>query len=180
MCFQKPFNCIWLLTAVLVWIVLPTPVRADGVIEFWEGCLSALSPPPADGFYRVRSIGGTPGSIEAITNLILSGDKTGTFTSPWIYEDDRSLTPVVGGYSVLTDSKKAPRAVLKTTGLLMLPFNRITEKETALDGPAIRSLDLWRPIHVKFFTGEVTARGRVFAADMPVTVEKFEVVCVNP
>lgn len=97
-----------------------------------------------------------------------------------MYDGDRAITPVVGGYSVLTDSTDAPRAVLKTTGLMTLPFNQITEKETAIDGPAVRPLEIWRPIHVTFFTNELTSRGKTFADDMPVTVEKFEVVCSGP
>lgn len=151
---------------------------AEPTVEtFWQACLPSLSAPPADGFYRVRSIGGSPSATDTITKLILDDLKTGTFTSPWMYEGDRTITPVVGGYSVLTDSTDTPRAVLKTTGLMTLPFNQITEKETALDGPAVRSLDVWRPIHVTFFANELKARGKSFAEDMPVTVEKFEVVC---
>lgn len=151
--------------------------QANPVDDFWSTCLPSLSAPPADGFYRVRSIGGSPQATETITKLILDELKTGTFTSPWMYDGDRTITPVVGGYSVLTDSTDTPRAVLKTTGLMTLPFNQITENETALDGPAVRPLDVWRPIHVTFFTNELTTRGKSFVEDMPVTVEKFEVVC---
>ncbi len=166
-----------LLTVLALALTAPPAALAQSVEEFWQSCLPTLSTPPADGYYRVRSIGGTPETTEAITRLILAGDKTGTFTSPWMYEGDRSITPVVGGYSVLTDSKGAPAAVLKTTMLMTLPFNQITENETAVDGPPVRPLEIWRPIHVDFFTNELAARGKSFAQDMPVTVEAFEVVC---
>jgi uncharacterized protein YhfF len=146
---------------------------------FWQACLLRMDQPPADGFYRVRSIGGTPEITEAITKLILAGDKTGTFTSPWMFEGDREITPVVGGYSILTDSNNAPAAVLKTTLLMTLPFNQITENETAIDGPRVRPIDVWRPIHVTFFTNELEARGKTFVEGMPVTVEQFKVVCTS-
>ena len=162
---------------IAIALLIAGPSVAQTVEEFWQQCLPTLSAPPADGFYRVRSIGGTPETMEAITRLILAGDKTGTFTSPWMFEGDRSITPVVGGYSVLTDSRGAPAAVLKTTMLMTLPFNQITENETAVDGPPVRPLEVWRPIHVDFFTGELAARGKSFVEDMPVTVEAFEVVC---
>ncbi|NKB42964.1 MAG: ASCH domain-containing protein [Alphaproteobacteria bacterium] len=167
------------IVALVLFGCLTTSVKADSVTEFWEACLPTLSAPPADGFYRVRSIGGTPETTDIITRLILAGDKTGTFTSPLMYEGDRSITPEAGAYSVLTDSKNAPRAVLQTTGLLTLPFNRITEKETAVDGPAVRPLDIWKPIHVTFFTNALEARGKTFSEDIPVTVEKFNVACVD-
>lgn len=165
----------WLVSFVL--LVSASLAQASTVEEFWSRCLPSLSAPPADGFYRVRSIGSSPESTEVITKLILDGQKTGTFTSPWMYEGDRRITPVMDGYSVLTDSTDTPRALLKTTGLMTLPFDQITEKETAVDGPAVRPLDVWRPIHVTFFTNALKSRGKSFAQDMPVTVEKFEVVC---
>lgn len=168
-----------ILLGILCTGLLSSAVKADVVTDFWQGCKQSLTAPPADGFYRVRSIGGTPKSTDVITKLILAGDKTGTFTSPWMYEGDRSITPEVGAYSVLTDSENIPRAILRTTELLTLPFNRITEEETAVDGPAIRPLNIWSPIHVTFFTKELDARGKEFSKDMPVTVEKFEVVCTE-
>ena len=150
---------------------------AQSVDEFWQSCQTQVSTPPADGLYRVRAIGRTPETIDVIVRLILSGDKTGTFTSPWIYEGDRSITPEPGGYSILTDSKGSPRAVLRTTTMMTLPFNQITEKETAVESPRARPLDVWRPLHVDFFTDELETRGKKFVEDMPVTVELFEVMC---
>lgn len=167
----------WLISLFL--FISPAAAETSAVEDFWAQCLPSLSAPPTDSFYRVRSIGGTPETTEVITKLILEGQKTGTFTSPWMYDGDRTITPVVGGYSILTDSMETPRAVLKTTGLMTLPFNQITEQETAVDGPAIRALDVWRPIHVTFFTNALEPHGKTFVEDMPVTVEKFEVVCVE-
>jgi len=164
---------------ILSALLFAPTAHAQSVDAFWQACQPQIDSAPADDFYRVRSIGRTPESTAIITRLILEGQKTGTFTSPWMYEGDRSITPVVGGYSVLLDETQAPRAVLKTTGLMIIPFNQITEKETAIDGPAVRPLDIWRPIHVTFFTTELEARGKEFAEDMPVTVEKFEVVCTG-
>lgn len=162
---------------ILVLCLVPFAVSAGSVVEFWQGCESELTSKPVDGFYRVRSIGGSPKTTDVITKLILQGDKNGTFTSPWMFQGDRSITPEIGAYSVLTDSENRPRAVLQTTELLTLPFNRITEKETAIDGPAVRSLEIWKPIHVTFFTNELEKIGKTFVEDMPVTVEKFKVVC---
>lgn len=162
---------------VIISLVCAGAAQATTVDEFWTRCLSSLSAPPADAYYRVRSIGSSPEGKEIITQLILAELKTGTFSSPWMYEGDPAITPVVGGYSVLVDSTDTPRAVLKTTALKTIPFDQITEKETAIDGPAVRPLDVWRSVHVKFFTNELAARSKSFSDDMPVTVEKFAIVC---
>ncbi len=147
------------------------------VAAFWEECLPSLPEPPADDFYRVKSIGSSPKARDAITELILQQRKTGTFTSPWIYQDDPSLTPVVGGYWVLTDSTQTPRAVMRTSDLKTLPFNEITEQETAVDGPALRRLEAWRSVHVAYFSRELKPRDKAFEETMPITMETFEVVC---
>jgi len=162
---------------VVILSVYAGAAQATTVDDFWARCLPSLAAPPADAYYRVRSIGSSPQAQEIITQLILAELKTGTFSSPWIYEGDRAITPVVGGYSVLVDSTDAPRAVLKTTAVKTIPFDQITEKETAIDGPAVRPLDVWRSVHVKFFTNELAARSKSFSDDMPVTVEKFAIVC---
>lgn len=165
------------LIAIIVLLLFAGVAQTETVDEFWVRCLPSLTAPAADGYYRVRSIGSSPQAKEIITKLILAELKTGTFTSPWMYEGDRAITPVVGGYSVLTDATDRPRAVLKTTSLKTLAFHQITEKETAIDGPAVRPLDVWRSVHVKYFTNELMARGKSFLEDMPVTVEKFAIVC---
>ncbi|MDE0799909.1 MAG: ASCH domain-containing protein [Rhodospirillaceae bacterium] len=163
-------------TALLLSLSPPT-VSAGSVAEFWQGCEPKLTSKSVDGFYRVRSIGGTPKTTDVITKLILKGDKIGTFTSPWVFQGDRSITPEIGAYSVLTDAENTPRAVLQTTELLTLPFNRITERETAIDGPMVRPIEIWKPIHVTFFSNELEKIGKTFVEDMPITVEKFKVVC---
>jgi hypothetical protein len=117
---------------VIILTVYAGAAQATTVDEFWARCLPSLSAPPADAYYRVRSIGSSPQAQEIITKLILAELKTGTFSSPWMYEGDRAITPVVGGYSVLVDSTDTPRAVLKTTALKTMPFHQITEKETAI------------------------------------------------
>ena len=157
--------------------LIAVSASAQSVEEFWQSCQTHVDKPQSDGFYRVRTIGRTPETIDVIAGLILSGEKTGTFTSPWIYEGDRSITPKVGGYSILTDSKGVPKAVLKTTMILTLPFNQITENETAVEGPRARPLEVWREMHVDFFADELEARGKAFAENMPVTIEFFELAC---
>jgi uncharacterized protein YhfF len=41
----------------------------------------------------------------------------------------------------------------------------------------VRPIEIWKPIHVTFFSNELEKIGKTFVEDMPITVEKFKVVC---
>ena len=146
---------------------------------FWSTCQEKISTPPADGFYRLRHFGDNAALADVLLNLILSGQKTGTFTSPWLFEGDKNLTPVVGGYTVVTDFDGKPSALLLTTSVKTLPFSQITEEATQYEGPNARSLEVWRQIHWHFFARVLELKGKVPTDDMPITVERFEVICVG-
>jgi uncharacterized protein YhfF len=126
---------------------------------------------------RERRLGVTPESTNTMYSLILSGEKSMTTTSPWLYEADPALRPVVGGYSVLLDAEGRATAVLRTTEVKELPFDRVTAEDSRYEGKPIRPLPAWRDTHVRFFNRELKPLGREWSATMPVTLERFEVVC---
>lgn len=173
------------LTLVVVVSLLANPgvggSRPSMTVErFWQGCLPGLEHPPADGFYRVRYFGRTQAVADVILRLIREGEKTVTFTSPWIYAGDRATTPVVGGYSVVTDFAGQPNLVVRTTSVETKPFNAVTEADSQYEGPAVRPLEAWREVHWRFFSAVLEPLDRAPSQEMPVTVERFEVVCTGP
>jgi uncharacterized protein YhfF len=144
--------------------------------SFWQQCSAAQSlqtPHPL----RIKRFGDSAPMTTQLSQLILSGEKTITATSPWIYERDVAQTPIVGGYFVMTDAEGAPLAVLRTTGLRTLPFDRVTEDYSRYEGIPVRPLEAWRQVHRGFFTRALAPHGKEWRADMPVTLERFEVVC---
>lgn len=153
------------------------PSTSTVVKRFWAACVDEIEVPPADGFYRIRHFGNNQAISRVIMDLIEKGKKVGTFTSPWIYQGIRNKTPVVGGYTLVTDYEGKPGLLLRTTATKMLPFNEITEDETRLDGPAVRPLDAWRRVHWAYFQRELEPRSMEPTEEMPVTVEEFELVC---
>jgi uncharacterized protein YhfF len=109
--------------------------------------------------------------------LVLSGEKSITTTSPWLYENDPGSKPVEGAYSIVLDETGAPRAVLRTIAVKTLPFNAVTAEDSQYEGPSVRPIEAWREVHVRYFTRVLARVGKVPAVDMPVTLERFEVVC---
>jgi len=144
---------------------------------FWSTCQEKLAITPANSSYHVRQFGNNAALSDVLVGLIISGQKTGTYQLPWLLEGDEDLTPVVGGYSVVTDFDDKPRALLLTTSLRTLPYNQITEEETQYEGPNARVLAVWQAIHWPFWSHELELKGKVAAKDMPVTVETFDVIC---
>ena len=175
MTLYRTFFSVAVMLSIMVGATYASP--SEALIDYWQKCKPVLNPPPGNDDFRVVSIGSSAEIKDAIVTLILDGQKTGTFTSPWLYEDNPSLAPQPGQYGVLMDSRGAPRAVLKTTKTITVPFHQITETETAVDGPAVRPLPVWRSVHEAFFGRELKKRGKSFTTDLPITVEHFEVVC---
>jgi uncharacterized protein YhfF len=77
----------------------------------------------------------------------------------------------------MTDAAGAPRAVLRTTMVKTLPFDQVTDEYSRHEGPTVRSLDAWRRVHQAFFERTLKPLGKTWSSGMPVTLERFEVVC---
>lgn len=144
--------------------------------RLWEGCAARVGA-DAGTAVRERRIGVTPESTRTMYSLILSGEKTITTTSPWMYAVDPAQRPVLGGYSVLLDADGNAAAVLRTTEVKELPFDRVTAEDSRYEGKPIRPLAAWRDLHVRFFNRELKPLGREWTPTMPVTLERFEVAC---
>jgi len=151
----------------------------NAVRTFWNDCQGEMKSPPANDFFRVRHFGQDSRIADLLVSLISTGNKTGTFTSPWLFDGKPNETPVVGGYTVVTSFLAEPRLLLRTTAVNTMRFDEISEMETRVDGPAVRALDVWRRVHWAYFGRELEKLDRVPSLDMPVTVEEFEIVCVD-
>jgi uncharacterized protein YhfF len=166
------------LLALIGSLLLSSVSAASPAVEaFWKACSEKIAEPPVDGFYRVRNFGDNEAMATLLLDLITAGEKTVTFPIPWLYEGTRELTPTVGGYVVVTDFTGTPGALLRTTSITTRAFNEITEDYTRFEGPGARTLEAWRDIHWKFYTRVLKPRGRSPTHNMPVTAERFELVC---
>ncbi|MFQ5634885.1 MAG: ASCH domain-containing protein [Gammaproteobacteria bacterium] len=111
-----------------------------------------------------------------VLDLIRAGDKTGTFTLPWIVDHTEQPTPAVGDAIILVDFDGHPHLLVRLTHIEEVPFGRIGTVHTAIDGTPVRDLAVWRPLHTKYWNGLLEPFGLAVSADMPVWVEKFELL----
>jgi len=169
-----------LLMAKPITVIADTNSMAnDAVRTFWSECQHEKNLATASDVLRVRHFGQDSRVADLLVGLIASGNKTGTFTSPWLYAGKPNETPVVGGYTVVTSFLAEPRLLLRTTAIKTMRFDEIGAAETRVDGPAVRALEVWQRVHWAYFGRELAKLNRTPSQDMPVTVEEFEVVCVN-
>lgn len=165
--------------------VLPWLAHAEGLPltdearAYWRDCAERIAE-PAERPLRARRIGSTRETIDLLLALVLAGEKTMTTTSPWLYDGELQAPPAAGDTWVVMDGTGQPAAVVRTTSVKVLPMDRITAADTQGEGPAARQIDAWRRVHWNFLTRALAPLGRAPAADMPVTLEYFDVLCPRP
>ena len=144
--------------------------------EFWNSARNALKSRRLPGDYEVRWIGLDAESTTEVLDLIRIGDKTGTFTLPWIVERTDQPEPRVGNAIILIDFDGTPSLLVRLTEIEQRPFGRITARHTAIDGTPVRDLGVWKPLHTQYWNAMLAPFSLVVRDDMPVWIEKFELL----
>ena len=80
-----------------------------------------------------------------------------------------------GQLSILCDARGLPRAVLRITDVSVVAFGEVSSDHAVAEGEGDRTLTSWREVHEAFFE-EHLPEGRQFSMDMPVVLERFEVL----
>ena len=89
---------------------------------FWQEANRQLAQARLPNEYEVRWIGLDAESTKQVLDLIRDGDKTGTFTLPWIVERTDQPTPRVGAAIILIDFDGTPALLLRLTDIVEVPF----------------------------------------------------------
>ena len=170
--------------AVVSALLAPAGTHAQGSVDastraYAQACLAQHGLTDAEPYLRVRRFGDNAATAALLLGLIQRGEKSATFSTPALYAGQRDRTPVAGDVVVITDFAGRPGAVVRTTSVNILPFNGITTAETRHEGPAVRSLEAWRRVHWAFFTRELAPLGQQPSETLPVTIERFELLCAD-
>lgn len=139
--------------------------------ELWKKFLAEKNPEKAE--YEAWAFGGAP---DRLAELVLEGIKTGTSWAYVLYELGRESMPETGDYSVILDSRNEAKCIILTTGIYVVPFDKVSDTHAFREGEGDKSLDTWRRIHKKFFSDCLAEVGMEFDEKMKVVCEEFEVV----
>ncbi len=153
-----------------------TELPDERIVRFWADA-RAVHPELPEQLPEAWAFGATPEHADGLLELVLAGIKTGTASSVWDYEHTGESLPQEGEHSILLDGRGAPRAVIVTTSIEIVPFDEVTEEHAAAEGEGDRTLAAWRDIHERYWSNH-SESPRGYAADMPVLCERFRVVHV--
>ncbi len=148
----------------------------SSIDQYWEACRRELPAETSGRGYRVKRFGNDPAMARLLLDLVRSRQKTGTFGLEWEFEARPEDRPAPGDLYVVTDSAGTPGALIRVTGTEVVPFSAIDVTHLQAEGPALREPALWRKVHWDFWAPALRALGREPSADMPVLVQRFEVL----
>lgn len=152
----------------------PLHMTTETIDAYWQRVRDEIPGLPAET-PEAWAFGATPEHADGLLELVLSGVKTATASSVWDYQASDERMPQVGDLSVILDGAGAPRAVIRTVSVEIVPFLEVTTEHAHAEGEGDRTLAAWRDIHERFWR-EHSENPRGWAPDMPVLCERFALV----
>jgi uncharacterized protein YhfF len=137
------------------------------------GAKESLTPP-------AWSFGDSAEMADELLALVLAGRKTATSSARWEWEADGEPLPQPGDLAIICDGKGDPRALVRTVAVDVVPFDQVPPAHAAAEGEGDGSLEHWRRAHQDYFTTALARVGRTFQRDMPVVLERFELLHPRP
>lgn len=114
------------------------------------------------------SFGDSPELASQLSTLVIAGKKVATCGALLTWNAEASK-PQPGGYSIILNGDNLPVCVIRTTGLFLTRFDRVTPEMAMLEGEGDLSLDHWKQEHQRFFQREGT-----FHPEMELVFETFQ------
>lgn len=149
--------------------------RDGAVAAFWAEFCRAASVPESTP-YQAWYFGDSPELAHELVELVLQGPKRATAGAAWAVDLEPDLGAVPHGYSVVTERDGTPRCVIRTTTLERRALHAVDAQFAWDEGEGDRTLADWLDGHRRFFKRECAREGVPFAEDMPVQLERFELL----
>ncbi|MDX2137172.1 MAG: ASCH domain-containing protein, partial [Chloroflexota bacterium] len=134
---------------------------------------------PAADAYEAWAFGDSEAMADELSALVREGIKTATASLLWEYENEGSSLPQVGAYSIILDGGGQPQCIIRTTEVIIRPFNEFDAAFAYDEGEGDRTLAFWRRAHWDFFTRTCAVIGRTPDETMPIVGERFERVYLS-
>jgi uncharacterized protein YhfF len=131
---------------------------------------------PIETPYQAWFFGDSPELAHELVELVIHGPKRATAGLGWGHDRNPALSPVLGGYNVVTEFDGTPRAVTRTVEVSRRAFQDVDAQFAFDEGEGDRSLAFWREAHWSFFGRECASLGLEPSPSMPVVLERFELL----
>lgn len=117
---------------------------------------------------RILTFGDSAGLADSLAMMVVTGKKVASCGSLQAWHADEAK-PGPGDFSIVLDGEEKPRCVIRTTGLFLTRFDRVTAEMAMLEGEGDLSLEYWRREHQRFFQAEGS-----FHPEMELVFETFQ------
>lgn len=144
--------------------------------DFWQMAARAVPDLPCSADYQVWHFGDREALARELATLVLNGRKHATAGLLWETENDPTMMPVEGGYSLVTDYAGSPLLIIRTVEVDVRPYRAVDADFAAAEGEGDGSLAYWRAGHWSYFSRRCAALGREPSEDMPVVMERFALI----
>ncbi len=108
--------------------------------------------------------------------LVVKGIKRATATSLWWFEKNNEQLPKIGDQYIVTDWSGNAKAIIETTKIEQIPFNKITAKFAKIEGEGDKSLEYWKRVHKDYYTREMQPFNEEFDENMIIVCEQFKTI----
>ncbi len=152
----------------------PKPPELSSLKEFCARANNKIA--KLGNISQVRSIGIDEETTGLILDFIRQGEKIGTFSLPWVMEKEGQTETASGTNIILSDYYGIPQLIVKLKKPFLKTFGTLGPQETALDGPPVRDIKVWKPLHFEYWNGLLDEYGKRCSDDMPVLVEPFKLI----
>jgi uncharacterized protein YhfF/GNAT superfamily N-acetyltransferase len=154
---------------------LGNAVRDARIAEFWaEYCCRAGL--PAATPCQAWPFGDSPELAHELVELVLRGPKRATAALVAYVERNPHDAAMPDGYSVVTEFDGTPRCVIRTAWLDRRALREVDAQFAWDEGEGDRTLADWMAGHRRFFTRECARLGIAFSDNLPVQLERFELL----
>ncbi|WKN50438.1 ASCH domain-containing protein [Nocardioides sp. Arc9.136] len=155
------------------WVLARRQAKLERLPAYFGPSGLVSLPPPAWSF------GATQEQADELAGLVVDGVKTATASAAEDYAAEGVPLPEPGTLGIVLDGAGHPRALVATTEVAVVAFDRVDAEHAHAEGEGDRTLATWRHRHETFFR-EVDPHGRGFRPDMPVVLERFRVLHPKP
>jgi len=106
--------------------------------------------------------------------LVREGRKRATSPSLWYFESRDEPLPRAGDLHVVTNWAGEAQCVIRTTHVVIVPFDQVSEEHARAEGEGDGTLAWWRDVHWSYYHRELDGSGFEPRRDMPIVCEYFE------
>ncbi|CAL2074552.1 ASCH domain-containing protein [Tenacibaculum sp. 190524A02b] len=111
--------------------------------------------------------------------LVVDGIKQATSTSLWWYETNNEPLPKKGDIYIITDWNGKGKAIIQTTVIEQVPYNKITQEYAEIEGEGDKSLEYWKKVHWDYYSREMKIKNEKPTEDMLIVCEQFKTIWTN-